>query len=152
MRKVGVLRFAGLLARIGGGLTARSCERLSRQIVDGMPVLRNQFQPCQWSHLREVDTPKTHSCDEDVDAITQWLVTKRIDSLCHCLRAVRTIPAVFHLCMSLCDGHLQRRVSHFKRYELLPVFRPRQTPRDFKSFVKRRRRQGCKQAEDGQPW
>src|SRR6266568_1133563 len=61
-------------------------------------------------------------------------------------------PSVFNLSMSLRDGHLQRRVGHFKWDKLLPVFRPRQSPCGRKPLVKRRRRQGREQAKDGQPW
>src|SRR6266849_3740968 len=57
-------------------------------------------------------------------------------------------PSVLNLSMSLRDGHLQRRVGHFKWDKLLPVFRPRQSPCGLKPLVKRRRRQGREQAKD----
>ena len=53
--------------------------------------------------------------------------------------------------MSFLDGHLQRRVSHRKRNEFLPVLRPRQPPRGFQPLVERRRGQRREQAKDRQP-
>src|SRR5713226_9874226 len=60
-------------------------------------------------------------------------------------------PPGAHFGMSLLNGHLQRRVGHLKRDELLPVLRARQSPGGLQPFVKRRRGQWGEQAEDGQP-
>src|SRR5260370_38508466 len=52
--------------------------------------------------------------------------------------------------MSFLYGHLQRRVGHRKRDELLPVLWTRQSPGGLQPFVKRRRGQRGEQAKDGQ--
>ncbi len=110
----------------------------------------NQFHPGHGSHLREIDSAKTHSRDKNIDPITQWLVLERIDSVGYGFCAVRTSPPRFHLCMRFCDGHLQRGVGHLKWYELLPVLRPRQPAGGLKLLVKRCRGQRREQTEDGQ--
>src|SRR5260370_930370 len=92
-------------------------------------ILKNQCQPRQWTHLGEIDSPETHSGDENVYPIAQRLVLERIDSLNHGLGAIRMSPPGFHLSMCFLNGHLQRRVSHRKRYEFPPVLRARQSPR-----------------------
>jgi len=79
---------------------------------------------------------------QDVYAITQRLVIKRVNSLCDFLRAVRTSPPVLNLCMSLRDGHLQWCVGHLEWYELLPMLGPGKSPRSLQPLVKRRRGQG----------
>src|SRR6266446_7069670 len=52
--------------------------------------------------------------------------------------------------MSFLNGHLQRRVSHRERDELLPVLRARQSPGGLQSFVKRCCGQRGEQAKNGQ--
>jgi len=88
---------------------------------------------------------------ENVYPIAQRLVFERIYSLRHGLRAVRLSPARFHFGVGFRDGHLQRRVSHLKRDELLPVLRARQSPGGLQPFVKRCCGQRGEQAKDGQP-
>src|SRR5258708_39397748 len=48
--------------------------------------------------------------------------------------------------------HLQWGVGQLKWNELLPVFRPRQSPRGLKPLVKWCRGQRREQAKNGQPW
>ena len=49
-------------------------KRFFHELVDCPPILGNDLHPRQAAHLREVDSTKTDSCDEDVDAIAQWLM------------------------------------------------------------------------------
>ncbi len=96
---------------------APSDERLPHELEDCASVLSDHSHPCQRPHLREIDSAKTETRDQDVYAITQRLVIKRVNSLCYFLRAVRTSPPVLNLCMSLWDGHLQWCVGHLEWYE-----------------------------------
>jgi hypothetical protein len=50
---------------------APSGETLFYKTEDRLAVLRYQFQPRQWSHLREVDSPEAHSSDENIYSIAQ---------------------------------------------------------------------------------
>ena len=52
--------------------------------------------------------------------------------------------------MSFFNGHLERRVSHRKRDELLPVLGAREPARGFQALVERGCGQGRQQAENGQ--
>src|SRR5207249_11049824 len=98
--------------------------------------------PCRAEPLVDIKAAKTETRDEDVYAITQRLVIKRVNSFCYFLRAVRTSPPVVSLCMSLRDGHLQWCVGQLERYELLPMLGPGKSPRSLQPLVKRRRGQG----------
>src|SRR6266478_3325884 len=113
------------MRRQGTGTPHRSAvpssQRLPDEFEDCASILRDHFHPCRATHHREVDPAETETREQDVDAKTQRLMIKRIDSLFYCLRTVRISPSVLHLGMSLRDGHLQRCVGHLKRYELLPV-------------------------------
>ena len=97
----------------------------------------DEFQPCGRTTLPEVDSPETHASDEDVDAIAQRLVLERTDGVGHGFRAVGMVPAMLHFRVRFLDGHLQGRVGHGKRYELLPVLGARQSPGGEQPFVKR---------------
>ncbi len=68
----------------------------------------------------------------------------------HGFRTVGRSPASFHLGMSFLNGHLQRRVGHRKRYELLPMLGAGQSPGGLQPFVKRRRGQRSEQSKNGQ--
>src|SRR5260370_1105920 len=129
---------------------APSRETLPDEAGNGMAILINQFQPRQRTHLGEIDSPETHSGDENIYAIAQRLVLEGIDSMSDGFRAVGMSPPGSHFGMSFLNGHLQRRVRHREWYELLPVFWPRQSPGCLQSFVKRRRGQRSEQSKDGQ--
>src|SRR5260370_36852821 len=60
-------------------------------------------------------------------------------------------PPSAHFSMSFLDSHLQRRMSHRKGDELLPMLGARQAPGSFQPFVKRSRRQWREQSKNGQP-
>src|SRR5258708_33947061 len=79
-------------------------------------------------------------------------MSERMDSFRQRLWAVRTGPPVLHPRVSLRHGHLQWGVGNLKWNELLPVFRPRQSPRGLKPLVKCCRGQRREQAKNGQPW
>src|SRR5258708_39973502 len=87
--------------------------------------------------MGKIDSAETHAGNENVNPIAQWVVLERIDSLSHGFGTVGLSPPRSHFSMSFLNGHLQRRVSHRKRYELLPMFRARQSPGSLKPFVKR---------------
>src|SRR6266852_8168241 len=99
-------------------------EPFPYKLEDGSPILRNHLQPCHFPHHWEIDSAETDSRKEDVDAITQGLVVQRVDRMRQRLRTIRLSPAVIHFGMSFFNGHLQGRVGHRKRDELLPVLGP----------------------------
>src|SRR5882757_9325648 len=135
--------------RVIGSAAPRS-ETLPDKTGNRTAILINQFQPRQRTHLGEIDSSETHSGDENVYAIAQRLVLERIDSLSHGFGAVHLSPPRFHLGVSFRNGHLQRRVGHLKRDELLPVLRTCQSPGGLQPFVKRCRGQRGEQTKDRQ--
>jgi len=95
-------------------------ESLPYQFDYCVPIFENRFHPCAGAHLWKINSQETEAWDKDVDAITQRLVIERIHCLFDCLRTVRVSPPNSHFVMSFVDAHLQRRMCHRKRYELLP--------------------------------
>src|SRR5882762_7887537 len=61
-----------------GGSPARPAMPDSKsflhQAENGPAILINHFHPCHRAHLRKVDSPETHSSDEDVYPVAQGLV------------------------------------------------------------------------------
>src|SRR6266852_1436619 len=53
-------------------------EAFACQAENGAAILVDQFEPRRWAHLREIDSAETNPRNENVDAIAQWLVPKRI--------------------------------------------------------------------------
>src|SRR5256712_7580593 len=102
-------------------MRSASEEPFSHQLENGWAIWRDYFQPRQFSHHREIDAAETEASEEDVDAVTERLVIERLDRLCQCFGAVGVGPTVFHFGVSFSDAHLQRRVGHGERNELLPV-------------------------------
>src|SRR6516162_8987812 len=86
--------------------TSPSCEPLLDKAEDCATILTNQLHPSQAAHLRKVNSAKAKSCNEDVYALVERLVSNRTVSFRQCLWAVGIGPRVIHLRVSFCDCHL----------------------------------------------
>src|ERR1700732_4876882 len=53
---------------------APASETFLHKLEDRSPIFGDDFQPHPRAHLREVDPAKTEARDENIDAISQWLV------------------------------------------------------------------------------
>src|SRR6266849_1707066 len=72
---------ASIASRCDGncrGVFAPGGEAFARQAENGAAILVDQFEPRRWAHLREINSAETNARNEDVNAIAQWLVPKRI--------------------------------------------------------------------------
>src|SRR5208337_4951140 len=95
-------------------------EPFPYEIENGPAILGDHFQPCHLPHHGEIDAAETEARQEDVDAITQGLVIQRVDCMRQRLRTISLDPSPIYFGVSFFDAHLQRRVGHGKRDELLP--------------------------------
>src|SRR5579862_5502518 len=114
-------------------------ETFLHQFKDRAPIFRDYLQPGKLPHHGEVDSTEAQPRDEDVDAISQGLIVERIDGMGYGFRTISMRPAIFHFGVSLVDGHLQWRMRHGERNELLPVLHARQASSHFQPLVERRR-------------
>ena len=101
--------------------THPSGHALLEEPQDGSAVFDNYPQPRRLPHHREIDSPKTKTRQENIDAIPHMLIVQRR----HCLRqrlwAVGVGPAVVQFSMRFFDRHLQWSVRHGERNEILLV-------------------------------
>ena len=102
---------AALAGRILG--THPSGQALLEEPQDGSAVFDNYPQPRRLPHHREIDSPKTKTRQENIDAIPHMLIVQRR----HCLRqrlwAVGVGPAVVQFSMRFFDApRLHVMVSH----------------------------------------
>src|SRR4029077_10166171 len=104
-----------------GRLTVPRCKTFPHQAENRPPILINQFHPGQRPHLWEINSAQGHTSDENIDPIAQRLVLQRIHRVRHRFGAIGACPSRSHLGMSFLYGHPQRRMSHRKRNELLPM-------------------------------
>src|SRR5580698_4454436 len=93
---------------------------LPDQFENGSPILGNHFNPCHLAHHREINAAESDSCEENVNAVAEGLVTQRFDGIRQSLRTISLRPAIIHLSVSFVNSHLQRRMSHSKWNEFLP--------------------------------
>src|SRR5206468_5846803 len=63
---------------VGGGASCRVAapggETFAEKSENGAPILANQLQPCERSHLGEIDSAETHARDENVYATAEGFV------------------------------------------------------------------------------
>src|SRR6266481_6598744 len=71
---------------------AASGESFLYEAEDGAAVLRYGFEPCEASHLGEIDTSETKPGDQNVDAIAERLVRDGVHCFCNRFRTVRFRP------------------------------------------------------------
>src|SRR5579864_3710135 len=124
------------------GLLAHSAEPIAKaflhDVAYGLRVFRDHLYPGHRPHLREINPAETQARNENIYAVCQWLVAERTHRLRNRLRAVGLGPPGLDLGVSLLDAHFQWRMRHRKRYEFLPVFGPRQSPRRLQPRIERR--------------
>jgi|SRR5580692_6106407 hypothetical protein len=94
---------------------------LLEQPQDRSAIFDNDPQPRRLPQHREIDSAKTKTREENIDAIAHMLIVQRGNCLSQCFRAVGLSPAVVHLGMCFFYRHLQRCVRHGERNEIQPV-------------------------------
>jgi hypothetical protein len=62
-------------------VAAPRCELLFDKAEDCAAILSKQLQLSEAAHWRKVNSAKAHSCNEDVHAMVERLVSKRMDGL-----------------------------------------------------------------------
>jgi hypothetical protein len=67
---------------------------------------------------REIDSAKTKTREENIDAIPHMLIVQRRNCLSQCFRAVGVSPAVVQFGMCFFDRHFQWSVRHCENSQL----------------------------------
>ena len=98
-------------------------------------VLYNNPQPRRFRQHWEIDSAKTKTRQEYIDAIAYVLIVQRRNRLGQRFRAVAVSPAVVQFGMRIFDRHLQRSVRHGERNEIQPVPRAREPSGSFQPLV-----------------
>ena len=105
---------------------------------DRSAVLEDDTQPRGLPHHWEIDSAKTKTRQENIEAIPHMVIVERRDRLSQRFRAVGVSPAVVQFGMRFFNRHLQRSVGHGEGNEIQPVPRAREASRSLQSLVQRR--------------